>query len=118
MENKTRKLTAAGILSIIAGATGVVGGIVIAVLDLATGRIPLDPLVSRVFVEVAIVIVLTVPLIILGIVAIAGGIYALKRKKWGLSLAGSICSLICVFFLGIPAVIFVITRKDEFESSV
>ena len=118
MGNKTRKPTAAGILSIIAGATGVVGGTVLAVLDLTTGRIPLDPLVSRVFGEVAIVIVLAVPLIILGIIAIIGGIYALKRRKWGLSLAGSICSLVCVFFLGIPAIIFVITRKDEFESSI
>ena len=115
MENKTRKPTAAGILCIIAGATGLIGGIVLTVLDLVTGRIPLDPLVPKVFGEVAIVIVLSIPLIILGIVAIAGGIYALKRKKWGLSLAGSICSLICVFFLGIPAVIFMISVKGEFE---
>jgi hypothetical protein len=56
------------------------------------------------------------PLIILGIVAIVGGIYALLRKIWGLALAGSICALIGPWFiLGILAIIFVSLGKREFN---
>jgi len=52
---------------------------------------------------------------ILGIVAIVGGISAVRRKRFGLSLAGAICALPSVI-LGIPAVIFVALSKREFEA--
>ena len=55
------------------------------------------------------------PLIILGIVAIVGGVYALRRRLWGLALAGSICTLVGPWLLGILAIIFVILGKGEFE---
>jgi len=50
---------------------------------------------------------------ILGIVAIVGGISAIKRKKFGLSLAGAICALLSGL-MGILAVIFVTLGKREF----
>jgi len=54
-----------------------------------------------------------------GIAAIIGGIYALKRRKWGLALAGAICALIASpgFVLGALAIIFVSMGKGEFEQS-
>ena len=58
---------------------------------------------------------MVIPTIILGAVAIVGGVYALKRRAWGLGLAGSICSLFCFWPLGIPAIVFVILGKGEFE---
>jgi hypothetical protein len=51
---------------------------------------------------------------IIALFPIVGGIYALRRKKWWLALAGSIVSLI-FFVLGILALIFVLYSKDEFE---
>ena len=50
----------------------------------------------------------------LGIVAVVGGISAIRRKSFGLSLAGAICALLSVFS-GILAVIFVALGKREFE---
>jgi hypothetical protein len=49
----------------------------------------------------------------LGIVAVVGGISAIRRKRFGLSLAGAICALPSVF-LGIPAVALVALGKREF----
>jgi len=46
--------------------------------------------------------------------AVMGGIYILKRKRWRWALAGAICSLLFPFF-GIPAIIFLIKRKGEFD---
>jgi len=52
-------------------------------------------------------------LVVLGIVAVVGGISAIRRKSFGLSLAGAICALLSVFS-GILAVIFVALGKREF----
>jgi len=60
--------------------------------------------------------VIGAPLIVLGIITIIGGIYALLRKIWGLALAGSICALVGPWFvLGILAIIFVSLSKREFR---
>jgi len=50
----------------------------------------------------------------LGIVAVIGGISAIKGRRFGLSLAGAICALPSVF-LGIAAVILVALGKREFR---
>ena len=71
---RTWKPTAAGMLCIIAGIIGVIPGIVAVMADSSIGM-------------------LGAPSIVPGIIAIIGGIYSLKRRGWGLALAGSICAL-------------------------
>jgi hypothetical protein len=53
--------------------------------------------------------------IIAGILAIIGGVFALKRKKWGLALTGSIASIIAFMACGIASIIFIIMGKEEFQ---
>ncbi len=106
---KTWKPPTAGILSIVSGVFGLIGAIVIGVAGGTMAGLEGIPGISTIFAAIAI------PLIILAIIAIVGGIYALKRRIWGLALAGTICSLLCVWILGIPAIIFVILGKGEFE---
>lgn len=102
---KTWKPTTAGILCIIAGAIATIAGIVIAVVG-SIGWFFGIPWVSAI----------GAPSIILGIIAIVGGSYALKRRVWGLALAGSICALVGPWFiLGLLAIIFVSLGKGEFE---
>ena len=56
------------------------------------------------------------PIIVLGIIAIVGGSCALRRRVWGLALAGSICAFLGpATILGILAIIFVSMGKGEFE---
>ena len=56
------------------------------------------------------------PLIVLGVVALLGGISALQRKRWGLALAGGICVLLPMqTLLGILAIVFVALSRDEFN---
>ncbi|MCD6390817.1 MAG: hypothetical protein J7L92_02280 [Dehalococcoidia bacterium] len=103
---KTWKPTTAGILSIIAGAIGVISGIMVAALGSVIGT----------FFGIAWTGAFGVPSLTLGIIAIVGGIYALKRQVWGLALAGSICALIGPWaILGLLAIIFVSLGKSEFE---
>lgn len=55
--------------------------------------------------------------ITLGVIALIGGIFALKRRLWGLSLAGAIVSLPLIpvgTVLGILSIIFLVKGKKEF----
>ena len=56
-----------------------------------------------------------IPVMILSILAIVGGIYAIKRRGWRLAIVGSICSALLTLFLGIPAIILTVMSKKEFQ---
>ena len=103
---KTWKPTTAGILCIIAGSIAVLAGIVVALLGLFVGGffgLPWPGLFG-------------IPSLIFGILAIVGGIFALKRQVWGLALTGSICALFGPWvILGLLAIIFVSLGKSEFD---
>lgn len=57
-----------------------------------------------------------VVLAILGVLAIVGGVYALKKKLWGLALAGAIAGTITFLPCGITAVIFTSLGQPEFKA--
>ena len=110
---RTWKPTTAGILTIIAGCIGLLIGMGLAV-GLGIAGVLIDMIPG--FIGGGLLVLIAVPAIILGVVAIAGGVYALKRRLWGLALAGSICALIGPWFLlGILAIIFVSLGKREFN---
>ena len=63
-----------------------------------------------------LLLAIAVPLAIIGILAIVGGIFALKRKHWGLALAGAIGGTFTFFPCGIPAIIFISMSQQEFSA--
>ncbi len=123
-EGRGGLLSAGGILSIIVGAFEVLGGGMMALVCL---RVPLRlgllsclPAVPRPWFEHCIgviptwLIIIGGLLLVLGIIAIIGGVSAIRRRNFGLSLAGAICALIPLNLLGLLAVIFVCLGKREF----
>ena len=100
----------AGILDIIAGSFGLiaalvfvfVGGVMRFMPDVPTFLFP-------------IFAALAVPFAIIGILAIVGGVYALRRKIWGLALAGSIAAFFPSWILGLTAIVLTALSKNEFE---
>jgi hypothetical protein len=122
-DSKSGLLTAGGVLSIIAGVLEVIGGVIISLLTLGVRMMlrweiipphPGDWWGQFIPVIPFWLFILGIPIFALGIVAIVGGAAALKRKSFGLSLAGAICALPSIL-LGILAVIFVSVSKREFE---
>jgi hypothetical protein len=116
-------LTAGGVLSIVAGALELVGVVIMLALTvgvrilLGLARLPFHPggWPEHVLPLGSFwVLVLGVPLLVLGIIAITGGVSAIRRKNFGLSLAGAICAFPSNI-LGILAIIFVSLSKREFE---
>jgi hypothetical protein len=120
IKRKTWKTTTAGILAIVAGAVGVIEWVGVAVLGIHAGEWktmgdllgPGGIVAAVVAIEIAI-----------GIVAIVGGVFALKRKRWRLALAGSVCAIFSIWLipvllnvpLAIAAIVLVVLGKGEFE---
>jgi hypothetical protein len=119
MQKRTWTPPTAGILCIIAGVLGIVIGAVAAGMETLVTVLPVTGEILEILARFLWVFSATA--IVLGIVAIIGGINALLRRRWGLALAGCICSLLCVLpllpaiILGILAIIFVGIGKREFE---
>ena len=62
-----------------------------------------------------IMLVVGIAVLAFGIIALAGGIYSIKRRKWGLALAGNILTLPIAGILALLALIFVALGRKEFE---
>ena len=102
----SRWLTAGGILSIVAGAFEIIGGgamVALAVspdaqyvlLGAPFSRVLLP---SRVDPTVRSLIIVGVSMLVLGTIAVVGGVSAARRKRFGLSLAGAVCALPSAIF--------------------
>ena len=112
-------LTAGGVLSIMGGLLELIGaGILmgIGIKSIVGGSlwfIPYTPWFAGIEILAGAVIAVGVVFLALGAIGVAGGISALNRKSFGLSLAGAICILPTVL-LGILAIIFVSVSRREF----
>ena len=111
--HKEWKATSGGIMCLIMGAWGVMSGVILAFItsNYPTVWIRLSPMETLVVNRLA-------PFgIALGLVAILGGVYALRRRRWGLALAGAICAAMIPppLFLGVLAIVFIAVGRDEFR---
>ena len=112
-----------GILSIVAGGIGVISsiGIIILVVFLnfaltQTGTFYADPVPTDIFaILTGIYALMGVFYFLLGALAVVGGIFSLRKKVWGLALAGAITATMVFLGCGIPAIIFVAMGKSEFS---
>ncbi len=126
-DSRRRLLDASGVLSIIGGVVELAaGGIVLGIVGriMIGGALPTVPHIPWMpGLEIQLVffparfIILGILILVLGGIGVAGGISAVRRKSFGLSFAGTICTLPTVLF-GILAVIFVALSKRESGAEV
>ena len=118
---QTSKGTVAGVLDIIAGISGLVGGIPLLVIAIVgsgvLGTLPDPEIRPLAILPLAIFLPLALLCFFSGVIAIVGGIAAFNRRRWGLAVAGSIAAVFGFFPVGIAAVIFTILAEPEFRSA-
>jgi hypothetical protein len=118
---QTSKGTVAGVLDIIAGISGLVGGIPLLVIAIVgsglLGTLPEPEFRPLAILPLAIFLPLALLCFFSGVIAIVGGIAAFNRRRWGLAVAGSIAAVFGFFPVGIAAVIFTILAEPEFRSA-
>jgi hypothetical protein len=104
----------AGILDLIAGVAGLIVGMIYAVV---AGFLT--------FFIAGLGALLGVPLIVLSIVAIVGGVFAIRKRAWGFALVAAICAFVVgilgfpwtapAIALGIAAIVFTALGKKQFK---
>ncbi|MBM4432525.1 MAG: hypothetical protein FJ025_00800 [Chloroflexi bacterium] len=108
---KTWKPITAGILTLIAGTPTLIIGILISIGTIMGGWM-MGWMMGWMWGWISAAVALP---IVLGIISIIGGVFALQRRVWGMALAGAICALPTpAIILGILAIIFVSLSKKEF----
>jgi hypothetical protein len=130
--NKPWMPVVAGILDIVSGAVGVVMGLFMA-LPLHAARVAqaapgaAQKIAPRVAPHLGAFpqmphlffpgmgLALGITIAVIGVLAIVGGIFALKNKVWGLALAGSIGAVLTGRLLGVLALIFIVLGRKDFE---
>jgi hypothetical protein len=111
--HKTAMPTIAGIFNIISGAGRLV---VIPVLFFAGYFMNMAPMFSYrpmrapVFLAAAAII-----LLVLGILAIVGGVFALQRRNFGMAMVGAVAALLPFNLLGLASVILLALSSKEFK---
>ena len=115
--DRTWMPTAVGILNIVAGVLALLGALALIFVGAVTTTVPEmteDPdddlplaLVS------GLIWGLTVLLLVAALVAITGGVVALRRSGWAWPLAGAIAALFCALPVGTLALVFVVLAEPE-----
>lgn len=106
---KTWKPTTGGVLEIVSGYLNILTGLVMLL------GVSMFPAFAS-FIGMTAGVGIGILLIALGIVSIIGGVYALRRRVWGMALVGSITSLFpsIVLIPGILSLILVTLGRPEF----
>ncbi len=121
-----QKSTVGGILTIVAGALGLVGGLILLMVTLFMSSAFNDPAIfgdfsttDGQFLTIFSVIygVAGVFCIIVGALGIVGGIFSIQRKRWGWALAGAIAGCFSFLPLGVGAVVLVAMARSEFTQN-
>lgn len=108
--SKTWKPVVAGILEITAGGAALIFAFGLFIAGAVVGFITQMPLWLSTLIPMV-----AVPLIILGVLDLIGGVYALLRKAWGMALAGAVAALISSPLLGIIALVLAVISRKEFK---
>ena len=114
---KTQMPIIAGVLDIVSGVLSMIVfiGLLIGCIAVGWAAVDISGWVPGVSIALGVLVILTIFSLVVGILALVGGVYAVQRKKWGLALTGSICALVPSLFLGVAAIILTTISKDEFE---
>lgn len=101
-----KKIKISGILSIVTGSLALIGFGILAVYMLPN---PNAQIILPIMLPVTFIVML------MGILAIIGGVYTLKKKVWRIALVGAIASIIILYPTGTLALVFLMMSEDEFK---
>lgn len=110
---KTALPVVAGILTLVSGVGRLLLVFVVLIIGLIYAAAPRVP--GRVH-PVFIFAFIGLFMLVTGVLAVVGAVYNLRRKNWGLSLAGAIASLLPFSLLGLASIILLAMSKNEFEN--
>jgi hypothetical protein len=121
-QSSTSYATIAGILDVIAGVMSLIGACILFLVGaVGTGAITTagahDPEAARfAFIPMAFFGPLALMCLFIGVLAMVGGVAAIRQRRFWLALVGGIAALFSFFPIGIPAIILTVMAEKEFRA--
>jgi hypothetical protein len=112
---KTAKPIVAGIFNIVIGSGCMLGVLGLGLFAAFTLPFVGDPFRGDFFFSAFVFPMIGVPLAVLGVLSIIGGIFGIQRRHWGWALVGSIAAAFTSTLLGIASIVLIAVSKDEFS---
>ncbi len=109
--------TLAGILNLISGAAALFGFMALAFAAAILGHIPDQPEEMPLHLVQGFLGCLAFLVLALALTAIAGGVFAILRRRWLWMLVGSIAATLICAPLGVPAVILTALAERDFRQA-
>jgi hypothetical protein len=117
---KTWAPSVAGMLNILAGAVGIMGGIIAIIMFnmmfSAAGSVGTASQHPAYYTGILVIFIV---LGLIDVVAITGGVMAVRRRAWGFAMIGAVCSILSIWgwLLGIAAIVLLVRSRQEFNLS-
>lgn len=118
----TSKPVVGGVLVIVSGLIGIVTGLLFAALSGETEDLLQETYGPDIVSAVeGVLVACGVIWFIIGLIALIGGVFAIKRKKWGFAIVGAVLALLTVWpyfigsILGLVGLILIAISKNEFS---
>ena len=110
--------TVAGVLDLVAGGLALVGFAVLSLgLFVLTVAPDIDPDEFGIVVAKTVLVGLSFATLLIGLLALIGGVCALQRRRWGWALAGSIAAAFACPPLGVAAIILTVLAEKDLAKS-
>jgi hypothetical protein len=109
--------TVAGVLNIIAGALSIVGVMALVFASTIVGHIAAEEKEFPLFAVETLLGGFAALGLIVALLAIVGGIFALRRRRFGWAITGAIAACFSFPPLGVPAVILVVLAEKELRGA-
>jgi hypothetical protein len=94
----------------------VIGSIILIMLFLfGIGAAIIEPVYAGTFEFNLSLLLLVMPGTAIGALAIIGGVFAIRKERWGWALAGAIGAALVPIPLGIAAIVLLILSKNQFR---
>jgi uncharacterized BrkB/YihY/UPF0761 family membrane protein len=110
-----------GILSIFSGVVGIIATAFIIAVGVAFGAAIAEDVLSSpgvwddIGLPLTIIWMVSIPLLVISLLAIIGGSFAVNKKNWPLALTGAVFAIIPTQVIGVVALILIVISKKEFK---
>lgn len=109
--------TVGGVLNIISGSLGVICVMGLVFASSLVGHIAMEEGEYPLFAVQTLLGGFAILCVILAFLAILGGIFALRRRRFGWAITGAIAACFCFPPLGVPAVILTVMAEKELRGT-
>jgi hypothetical protein len=110
--------TVAGVLDILAGGLALIGFLLLVCGAFVVTHLPdADPDEFGLMIAETVLVGAAAVVLVVAILAVVGGIFALQRKRWGWALTGSIAAAFVCPPVGLPAIILTVLAEKDLRQS-